>query len=70
MKYRVGFDSRRGLFHETPDIEADSPKQAAEKYAGKVVRHYDKLGGEFVIQSTHWPFKMFIYDRVKQGGTE
>ncbi len=65
MLYRVGFDSKRGLFDEVPDIEADSPKQAAEIYAGKVRRHYDKYGGEFVIQSTQWPYKMFLYDRVK-----
>ena len=45
-----------------PIIEARSPKAAAEKYIGrKVRRHYEKWGGDIVVQETIFPYRMFIY---------
>lgn len=66
-KYRIALDNSKNIFDELPIIIAISPLQAARKYAGKVVRHTAKLGGDIVVASTQFPFRMYIYDReVKQ----
>jgi hypothetical protein len=62
-RYKIALDLRKGLFDELPVIEAQSPKEAAELYAGKVTRHLEKYGGEIAVAETHWPCKTYLYDR-------
>ena len=65
MQYKITFDLQKGIFDQLPVIESESPKKAAEIYAGKVTRHMNKYGGEIVVESIHWPCKTYLYDRVK-----
>jgi hypothetical protein len=67
--YKIVFDASKSMFDALPTVEAKSPKDAAEKYAGcKMKRHIANQGGEIVVQTTTFPHKMFLYDRIKSGG--
>jgi hypothetical protein len=62
-QYKIALDLRKGIFEQLPIIEAQSPKKAAELYAGKVTRHLERYGGEIAVTETHWPCKTYLYDR-------
>ena len=68
--YFITYDKRIQSLFDQPaylEIQATSPKQAAEKYVhGKVVRNTG-LAADIVVKSSLWPFKTFLYDieRIK-----
>jgi len=66
MKYKIVLDDQKVLLENLPEIEAESPKAAAEKYAGCKVERSNKRYGEIVVENTVWPIKMFLYNRINQ----
>ena len=63
MKYRIALDNSKNIMDELPTIEASSPKEAAEKYAGGKVARVTSLSGDIVVQSTQRPYRMYLYNR-------
>ena len=59
--YRVD-DLSRGLLADIPKVEANSPKEAAEKIVGaKVERDYTGHDGDIVVRGCG---KSFVYKRI------
>lgn len=64
MKYKIVLDNRKNILDKLPEeIDAKSPQKAAEIYLGKKVKR-EKRNGTIVIQSTVWPYAMYIYVEV------
>ncbi|GJQ37265.1 MAG: hypothetical protein HND45_11835 [Chloroflexi bacterium] len=64
MKYQITLDTSKNIFEKLPVIEAPSPKEAAEIYAGcPVERHLGRLGGEIVVKRLGFPAQSFLYDK-------
>lgn len=71
MEYKIVLDSRRALLDALPTVEANTPKEAASKYAGgPVIRHLTQRGGEIAVKRAVWPQKIYLYDRLDKGETD
>ena len=62
--YKVTLDSEKSILTELPEINAATPKEAAEKYLGRKVLRSSGRSARIVIQSSKWPYKMYLYDEV------
>lgn len=66
MEYRITLDmQKRSVFDNTlAIIEAKSPKEVAEQYAGEPLdRHVGNRGGDIVVETVSYPHRSFIYSR-------